>query len=370
MEGDVGLNALRFVYIVAALLAVLSLYLLFTAVLVRFASRYVEKQKEKRRNLFYGLIIEYITSDQPDLALLKDQISVDFDADLFVELVGDMMTQLDGQEVPKLQALLSMPVIRTGYFKKLKSKVPQQQIDACLYYSKVVELTSDELSLLQTYVASPNPLLSHSAASGLLSSSDVNIRYKAVYQVVRNQRISRLALLEILYRFHLKSIDQFDEESELLAKLVVDESIPAENVGVVIRAITDIGYVQLLMVLYDLLESGFRAEDDEVIEALIYSMGQFQFGPAGEWMINTTMSHPNPRIRRSTAQAFQVFNDPTYLPYLMQMANDPELDVRIRAIFAMVSMGPEGHSHLQQLAGQTEELHELIQRIQDEMEDL
>jgi hypothetical protein len=52
----------------------------------------------------------------------------------------------------------------------------------------------------------------------------------------------------------------------------------------------------------------------------------------------------------------------------MELAHDPELDVRIRAIFAMVSMGPEGHSHLQQLAGQTEELNELIQRIQDEME--
>lgn len=62
----------------------------------------------------------------------------------------------------------------------------------------------------------------------------------------------------------------------------MDASLPADNIGVVIRAITDIGYVQMLMVLYDLLESGFRAEDDEVIEALIYSMGQFQFGPAGD----------------------------------------------------------------------------------------
>lgn len=38
------LIALRFVYIVAALLGVLSLYLLFTSVLIRYASRYVEHQ--------------------------------------------------------------------------------------------------------------------------------------------------------------------------------------------------------------------------------------------------------------------------------------------------------------------------------------
>jgi hypothetical protein len=368
MEVASDLNALRFVYIVAALLGMLSLYLLFTSVLVRYASQYVQKQKDKRRSLFYSLIITYITEDEPDAQPLKDVVLVDFDIDLFVDLVGDLMTQLDGQEVPKLRSLLSIPVIRSGYLKKLESTIPQQQIDACLYYSRVIDLNETELTLLRTYVRSTNQLLAHSAASGLLSSEDVDIRFEAVYQMVRSRRISRLALLEILYRFHTMSSDQFEEESERLAKLIVDESLPADNIGVVIRAITDIGYVQLLMVLYDLLESGFRADDDDVIEALIYSMGQFQFGPAGDWMIETTVRHPNPRIRRSTAQAFQVFNDAKFLPALMELAHDPELDVRIRAIFAMVSMGPEGHSHLQQLAGQTEELHELIQRIQDEME--
>lgn len=362
------LDALRFVYIVAALLGILSLYLLFTSVLIRYASRYVEQQKEKRRALFYSLIIDYITSDHPDTKALEEAVLVDFDIDLFVELVGDLMTQLDGQEVPKLQALLSIPVIRSGYFKKLGSKLPQQQIDACLYYSRIVQLEPEELEYLRKFVTSPNQLLAHSAASGLLSSSDVTIRFEAVSQMVRSPRISRLALLEILYRFHLKTSDQFEEEAEFLSKLLVDDTLPANNVGVVIRAITDIGYVQLLMVLYDLLESGYRSTDDEIIEALIYSMGQFQFGPAGEWMIETTMRHPNPRIRRSTAQAFQAFNDPQFLPHLMELAQDPELDVRIRAIFAMVSMGPEGLPHLQQLAGKTEELNELIHRIQDEME--
>ena len=362
------LDALRFVYIVAALLAILSLYLLFTSVLVRFASKYVLKQKDKRRNLFYGLIIEYITAEEPDMSELEKVVMADFDIDLFVDLAGDLMNQLDGQEVLKLQALLSMPVIRSSYLQKLKSKVRQEQIDACLYYSKIVTLEPEELTILQSYVMSTNQLLAHSAASGLLSSSDVDVRFGAVVQMVRSKRISRLALLEILYQFHLKTSDQFEEESEYLAKLMVDESMPASNIGVVIRAITDIGYVQLLMVLFDLLESGFRSTDDEIIEALIYSMGQFQFGPAGDWMIETTMNHPNPRIRRSTVQAFQAFNDPRYLPYLMELAHDPELDVRIRSIFAMVSMGPEGLPHLAQLAGQTEELHELIERIQDEME--
>lgn len=368
MEVASELDALRFVYIVATLLAILSLYLLFTSVLVRFASRYVEQQKEKRRALFYTLIIDYITSDEPDLQPLMEAVQVDFDIDLFVELVGDLMTQLDGQEVPKLQALLSMPVIRSGFLKKLESKLPKQQIDACLYYSRIVQLEPEELERLRTYVKSSNPLLAHSAASGLLSSSDVTIRFEAVSQMVRNRRISRLALLEILYRFHLKTSDQFEEEAEFLSKLLVDETLPATNVGVVIRAITDIGYVQLLMVLYDLLESGYRSDDDEIVEALIYSMGQFQFGPAGDWMIETTLRHTNPRIRRSTAQAFQAFNDARYLPQLMELAQDPVLDVRIRAIFAMVSMGAEGLPHLRELAAQTEELNELIHRIQDEME--
>jgi hypothetical protein len=368
MEVASELDALRFVYIVAALLAILSLYLLFTSVLVRYASQFVEKQKEKRRTLFYSLIITYITADEPDMQPLEDAVLVDFDIDLFVDLVGDLMTQLDGQEVPKLQALLSLPVIRSSFLKKLSSKLPKQQIDACLYYSRIVQLEPEELEILRTYVTSSNQLLAHSAASGLLSSSDVTIRFEAVQQMVRSPRISRLALLEILYRFHLKTSDQFEEEAEFLSKMLVDETLPAGNVGVVIRAITDIGYVQLLMVLFDLLESGYRSADDEIIEALIYSMGQFQFGPAGDWMIETTLRHPNPRIRRSTAQAFQAFNDARYLPQLMELAQDPELDVRIRAIFAMVSMGPEGLPHLQQLSGQTEELNELIHRIQDEME--
>lgn len=232
----------------------------------------------------------------------------------------------------------------------------------------MIDINDEELRLLRQYVKSPSPLLAHAAASGLLSSKEVRIRFEALTQVVHNPRISRLALIEIMYRFHTLALDQFEEESECISKLLVDTSIPAHNIGVVIRAITDIGYGQLLMVLYDLLESGFRSEDDEVIDALIYSMGQFQFGPAGDWMIDTTVGHANPRIRKSTAQAFEAFNDVRFLPYLKQLAQDPVLDVRIRAIFAMVAMGPEGQTNLDELAMQTEELQELIGRIRDEME--
>lgn len=370
MDATIDLSALRFVYIVAALLGLFSLYLLFTSVLIRVASRFVERQKDRRRSLFYGLIIEFITAEEPDSSALEKAVKSDLDIDLFVELVGDMMTQLDGMELPKLQTLLTLPVIRSMYRGKLQSKQHQQQIDACLYYSKIADVNQDELELLQRYAASDNQLLAHSAASGLLSSPEVDIRFQAVVQMVRRKRISKLALLEILYRFHTNTSDQFEEESERLAKLVVDKSMPANNIGVVIRAITDIGYVQLLMVLFDLLESGFRSDEDDIIEALIYSMGQFQFGPAGQWMTESTMRHPNPRIRRSTAQAFQSFNDPAFLPSLMILAQDEELDVRIRAIFAMVSMGPEGHAHLKELAEKADDLRELVARIQQEMEGL
>lgn len=368
MDTAVDLDALWFVYVVAALLGLFSLYLLFTSVLVRMASRYVENQKEKRKVQFYAQIIDHITAEEPDTNALEESIRTDVDIDLFVELVGDLMTQLDGQELPKLQALMALPVIRKLYEKKLRSKLPQQQIDACLYLSKLSGLDADTLARLRELAASDNQLLAHSAASGLLSSPDVDVRFEAVKRMAGRPRISRLALLEILYRFHTQSSDQFEEESERLASLVVDASMPAHNIGVVIRAITDIGYVQLLMVLYDLLESGFRAEDDEILEALIYSMGQFQFGAAGDWMERSAVVHPNPRIRRSAAQAFQSFNDPRFIPALMRLAQDPELDVRIKAIFALVSMGPTVKVQLDELARQTEELNELIRRIQQEME--
>lgn len=361
-------DAIRFVWIVASLLATLSLYLLFTSVVVRIASRYVERQKEKRKNLYYGFIISYITGESDDTRKLEKRIKSEFDIDLFVDIIADMMTQLDGLEYPRLQALLVLPVVKSHFWDRLRSRLVNKQTEACLYYALILDVNDAERSYLRTYVKASNALLSHAAASGLLSSNDPAIRYEAVVNMARKKRISKLALLEMLYKFHNTQVDQFEEEAQYLSELLGDNSIPSNNIGVVIRGIADIGYSQLVMVLYDFLESGYRSDEDDVVDALIYAMGRFQFGPAGDWMMEKTVVHPNPRIRRATAQAFEIFNDSRYLPSLMILAHDPELTVRIRAIFAMVSMGPEGQVHLDELAEQTSDLQALIRSVRNEME--
>jgi hypothetical protein len=361
-------DAIRFVWIVTSLLAILSLYLLFTSVIVRIASRFVERQKEKRKNLYYGFIIAYITGESEDTKKLEKKIKSEFDIDLFVDIIADMMTQLDGLEYPRLQALLVLPVVKSHFWDRLRSRVVNKQIEACLYYALILEVNDAERAYLRTYVTSSNALLAHAAASGLLSSNDPAIRYEAVLNMARKKRISRLALLEMLYKFHNTQVDQYEEEAEFLSELLADTSIPGNNIGVVIRGIADIGYSQLVMVLYDFLESGYRADEDDVVDGLIYAMGRFQFGPAGDWMMETTVSHPNARIRRATAHAFEIFNDTRFLPSLMILAQDSELTVRIRAIFAMVAMGPEGQAHLDQLSEQTSDLQSLIRSIRNEME--
>lgn len=360
--------AIQVVWGAVAVLAVLSLYLLFTSVIIRYAQGLVQQQKDKRRNLYYALVIEFITTESEDLEALEAVVISPFDVETMVEIVSDLMKQLDGQEYPRLQVVMAMPVIRNHFRKKLFSAKRIEQTEGCLYFALVSVLQPDETKRIRVFVDSSHPLLAHAAASVMMASPKMIDRFEALRRMARRQGISKLALLEMLHRFHDPVADHFDDEAERLGLLLQDRDIPAKNLAVLIRGVVDVGYAQLLVPLFDLMESGYRKDDDEVLEALIYTMGRFQFGPAGEWFLEETVAHPNPKIRLATAQAFGSFQDDRYVPALMALAQDPEITVRIRALFALVAIGPSSAEALSELSARTAELKELVDRVRLETE--
>lgn len=360
--------AIQIVWIVVGILVVLSLYLLFTSVIIRYAQLLVDRTKEKRRTLYYGLIIHYITGESDNLGTLSSLIKSPFEIEILVDMVTDLMSQLDGLEYPRLQDVLALPVVRNHYRAKLFSTPRPARIEACLYFARVSGLQKDETTRIRSFLDDKSTLLSHAAATVMMASTDVDIRFEALRRVAIRKRVSKLAMLEMMHLFHSSMLDQFDEESERIGELLRMDEVPAHNMAVIIRSVVDVGYSQLLIPLFDLLESGYRKDQDDVVESLLYTMGKFQFSPAGDWMVSTTLRHPNPRIRKATAQAFEDFQDARFVPALMELAQDSEITVRIRAIYALVASGPQTASALTELSERASELRELIERIRLESE--
>ena len=237
-----------------------------------------------------------------------------------------------------------------------------------MYYARIKDLKEREYQELERHLESANQLISHAAATGLMSSSKVSVRLKAVYRMMKSKRISRMALLEIMYLYHHETQDQMEEESSGILKIIKDKSLPAKNIAQLIRGIADVGYNNLSLELFELLSNADPEKTDaELLEALIHTLGIFGFSPISEIIREKFIHHTNYRIRRACVAALDLFGDASTVDILEVFAYDDDNDIRIKSLYALARLGEPGAWVMKRLSKKDEVFAAAIETINLEL---
>lgn len=152
---------------------------------------------------------------------------------------------------------------------------------------------------LEEYLSSSNLLVAFSAASALMSSKDVDIRLKALKSLAIKENITKMALLELFYKFHEEDDQHNDLEAEKLEELLEAEQVPPDNRAMLIQGITEIGYYELVNYLLEKLkEPDLNWNHPEILSALIKAQGEFN-NVRSIPVIRQYLEHNSPTVVRA-----------------------------------------------------------------------
>lgn len=344
-------RAMVFIFSVVVILFVLTVYLFFLSVWVRVSNQRTERRIEATKERLYPYILAFLEEGK-SRETVSEQIKNDEDMIVFEELVFEYIEQLRGQEFQKLQELLAIPRLYKYRYKLLFSKDTGDRVQACYYFRKLARYTTEVQNRLFYLLESKDQLQAHAAASALLSLSDINIREEAVTKVARFSGLSRMAMLEIMYKFIQMDEDQVEEETEALQRIVQDIYIPEHNTAVIIESIADMGYLMLADFIYDYYLNNTRPDPEGVLrQSLILVLGHFEYLEAADSIAHQQAGSRFPAIRKACANALGKMQADQHLDVLEQLAHDDEFVVQMEAVQALAKIIPEGKKSLERMTG-------------------
>lgn len=323
---------------------------------------------ELKRKECLPKILEFVFDrDDLDASMVESGVRTKADYQPVLSLLYELLDDIEGDESERIRLILGITVFRAYHQKLLSSRNKDNRIAACKYYSHIIDLTDKEYERLEKMLGDSSVLVIHSAASAIMSSPNVIRRIHALAAVSRRKSISRLAILELLNEYHHTDKDQMDEEAEQLLHLIKADHIQTDHLAIIIKGICDIGYVSIIDELYLLIENGFADDRELVLEALIYTIGRFQYGIVVDQILQKYQDDRRPRIRRACAEMLESLVDPLYGPNLLKLAMDQEFSVRIKSVYALAALGPEGTEYLKVLQKESPENRLMIQSIVSEV---
>lgn len=350
-------------------LIILTIYLILSSVIVRFINNRKKARYNAKKEECLPKILDYVFGGaEMDTKAIQDGLNRRHDFIPVLALIYELLDDVEGSETERIRDILNIEAFRKFHLKLLKSSNRDDKIMAARYYSHLSEIEDIEYLYLKRFLTDKNLLVVHSAAVAIMSSADVSKRAEALVSTLKRQSVSKLAILELLYLFHHTENDQMDEEAEALINIVQHESIPDHHLSILIKGICDIGYVTLADALFDLIESDFAKDRELVVEALIYAMGNLQYGLATDTILEKYMADKRPRLRRACAALIELLQDSDYVDQLFELARDEEFSVRVKAIYALAVLGEPGKIVLKRLTEHAEELKLMVKSITAEVD--
>jgi hypothetical protein len=336
---------LRLVGILIVFLFVMTLYLVVVALWIRSANarkkRLIARLEEQLYPRLFDYLDERISADEmlpvPDSKHATTTLSV------LEGILFDYVKHLQGDEYERIQKLLSHSRFMDHHRKQLQSQSDRTQLKACLYFGHLENLPTEIAPKIEQLLQSNNRLLAHAATSAMMSSRNLDARFRALSVAVFRKAISEMALLELVYGFHRTELDQSAQEAELIMRLVRNELVPAENVALLIRALADLNLVYVADQLLVLLQKPNRYDvDGKITESLIRAMTEFFMQEALPY-IRPHIYHQNPSVRKMCARAFGAMGIDEDLKALHNLLYDEDYTVRFEAVKALSEFGEEGH---------------------------
>jgi len=230
----------------------------------------MESLAESYKESFYPLILNYLEDSSSKENILSFFTGKNLEYAVFERTVIRLLKNLDGDEVKNLKELLLIEPIYNYHLNQLTSNNEIIQIKACNYFRFTQLINPKIIYKLRDFVNSENRLLAFSAASALMASREVSIRAEALKEIAKKNNISKMGLLELLYKFESRDNSLKEEEAEALKGLILDAEIPDENKSLLIQGITEMSYYQLSEFFADLIsDKNIDKENVKILNALI-----------------------------------------------------------------------------------------------------
>lgn len=248
--------SIGFLYSTFLVLFILALLLIVGTVYIRWRHRIIDDKVERLTEYFYPIVLHYLETGEDEDEVLKHFSGKKIEYAVFEKVVIELIQQLDGQDAAKMSQLLLIDPIFDYHVKQLRSSNKVELLKACDYFSYIRLVNFSIKKRLKELLFHKNRMIAFSASSALMASKDVSDRIYALIQISQRKKISEMALLEMVYKFKYFNEDQRDEEAGAVKELLLgDHKISSDNLALIIRATSEIGYFQLSGLYKELLIS-------------------------------------------------------------------------------------------------------------------
>ncbi len=301
-------GAIQLLILVTLLLTVSTFTLFVITVAMRLKQNRDEKSINEYRETFLPLIFEYL-EENGEVAMFEKLLGSNaLKYRVYEETIVKLLKNVEGEDAEKLKRLLMIDSLYKYHLKQLKDDSDVVKIEACNYFRYTNIVRADVVYILGKFVQSDNTYLAFSAASALMASDNFNDRMHAMDTFTKREGISKMALLELFYRFKHDNKRQTTEEAAFLEALISDKSLSTKKRALLIRCVSESNYYLMIKPLQSWLESRDELwKEPDVLSALIDSQRIFLNSMAID-SIKAYQHYPDREVRKAVQDAVLVLD--------------------------------------------------------------
>jgi hypothetical protein len=321
--------------ITAVVMFLLTILVLSIAFISRWQVQKREAYRSEKSDQLGNLIIRYI-SGEINVNQIESKLSRRLDYILLLELVTELDHSLDGKEEEKLQELMDIENIRNHFERRFESDEPILQAKACLYFSKKADIPVSILPKLVQLSAHEEPVLAYASTSVLVVHGDMKDKAFSIKNVLKNRRVSPMAVSDLLVQFTKNGNEYHEEEVFLLMSLIEDSDIPPERTALIIQILDELEYLLSLDFLWNYyLKLDFTTAHPDIFRALLDALSKFGKEEILDDVHRIFAVYDDPSLRQAAARSMGFFKKVVSLPILEWLLNDPDYMVKFEAALSI-----------------------------------
>jgi hypothetical protein len=325
--------------LILMILLILTVLVLIIAFVRRWQLRNEELYRTNKSKEISREVIRYV-SGEIGISGVEKILKKQSDYIILLEQVRILDKTLEGKENERLQGLMDLDKIRKHFEKRFSSGDPIFQAKACLYFAKKAEIPVPYIAKLVDLSANKNPLLSYAATSALMAHGGMKHKSIAIKNVLKNKRVSEMALSDLLVQLTKYGNEHRDEEAFLFMSLIDDPEIEPDRTAIIIRILHELEYhttVEFLLNYYDKLD--LKKTDPEILKAILDALSKFGREEILDDIHEKFTRSKESGIREAAAKSLGFFRKKESLPILQKMLNDPDYMVRFEAARSLSRYG-------------------------------
>ncbi len=329
----------QFMQLMLVALLILTVLVLIIAFVRRWQLRNEELYRKNKSEEISRDVIRYV-SGEIEINDVEKILKRQNDYIILLEQVRLLDKSLEGKENERLQGLMNLDKIRKHFEKRFDSGDPILQAKACLYFAKKAEIPVPYIARLVDLSANKNPLLSYAATSALMAHGGMKHKSIAIKNVLKNQRVSEMAVSDLLVQLTKYGNEHRDEEAFLFMSLIDDKELEPNRTAIIIRILHELEYhstVDFLLNYYDKLD--LNKTEPEILKAILDALSKFGREEIIDDIHQKFTRSKEPVIREAAAKSLGFFRKKESFPILQTMLNDLDYMVRFEAARSLSQYG-------------------------------